>query len=220
MLDDLDGLHPRRQRRQPRLPAAVETVGRRGEEFVVDWFTDAERALVDSMREVEDRSRLVTTVWSAKESALKALGVGLRMDTRDVNVELLTDRPQTPDVGLQAPDAGQRTPDSGLRAREEWSPLMVTCSRGSFHGWSRTCEIVVYEPGREISWRTIPSLPLHNDSTIWTLTVEPEDDGTRITHRLTITGPGADEVGPALGPQISADFPDQLDALVDAARRG
>lgn len=45
-------------------------------------------------------------------------------------------------------------------------------------------------------------------------------DGTRITHRLTISGPGADEAGPELGPQISADFPEQLDALVDAARRG
>ena len=43
-------------------------------------------------------------------------------------------------------------------------------------GWSRTCEIVGLEPGREISWRTIPSR-LHNDSTIWTITVEPEGAG-------------------------------------------
>jgi uncharacterized protein YndB with AHSA1/START domain len=55
------------------------------------------------------------------------------------------------------------------------------------NGWSRACEIVAFEPGHEISWRTIPSLPLHNDSTIWTITVEPEGDGgTRITQRYEV----------------------------------
>ena len=49
------------------------------------------------------------------------------------------------------------------------------------NGWSRTCEIVAFEPGRKISWRTIPSRPMYNDSTIWTITVEPEGArGTRI----------------------------------------
>ena len=53
--------------------------------------------------------------------------------------------------------------------------------------WSRTCEIVGFEPGREISWRTIPS-PLHNDSTIWTISVEPEGaDRSRITQRYQVT---------------------------------
>lgn len=49
---------------------------------------------------------------------------------------------------------------------------------------------------------------------------EPLGGATRITHSLTITGAGADDAGPVIGPQISADFPEQLDALVDAARRG
>jgi uncharacterized protein YndB with AHSA1/START domain len=49
------------------------------------------------------------------------------------------------------------------------------------NGWSRTCEIVALEPGREISWRTVPT-QFYRDSTIWTITVEPEGDGgTRIT---------------------------------------
>jgi len=53
-------------------------------------------------------------------------------------------------------------------------------------GWSRTCEIVGLDPGHEISWRTIPS-PLHNDSTIWTITVEPEGTSTcRITQRYEV----------------------------------
>jgi hypothetical protein len=43
-------------------------------------------------------------------------------------------------------------------------------------------------------------------------------DGTRVTHTLTITGPGADSTGPELGPQIAADFPEAMEALVNAAR--
>ena len=42
--------------------------------------------------------------------------------------------------------------------------------------------------------------------------------GTRITQELVIDGDGSDEVGPELGPDIAAGFPDQLALLVDAAR--
>lgn len=41
--------------------------------------------------------------------------------------------------------------------------------------------------------------------------------GTTVTHRLCIGGPGADVVGPELGPQISSDFPGQMRALFAAA---
>lgn len=41
--------------------------------------------------------------------------------------------------------------------------------------------------------------------------------GTRVTHALEITGAGADEVGPELGPQISADFPVAMAELLSAA---
>jgi uncharacterized protein YndB with AHSA1/START domain len=54
------------------------------------------------------------------------------------------------------------------------------------NGWSRTCEVVGFEPGREISWRTVP-IGFYNDSTIWTITVEPEgDDRSRITQRYDV----------------------------------
>lgn len=43
--------------------------------------------------------------------------------------------------------------------------------------------------------------------------------GTRVTHRLDITGPGADAVGPELGPQISDDFPESMAALFEQAAR-
>lgn len=102
----------------------IETVGRRGEEFVVDWFTAAERALVESIDAAEQRSRLVTLVWSAKESALKALGVGLRLDTREVEVE----------VGGPSSSKGEH------RTTVEWSRLAVRAPGRSLHGWWRTQE--------------------------------------------------------------------------------
>ncbi|MFF2052412.1 polyketide cyclase [Leifsonia sp. NPDC058194] len=44
-------------------------------------------------------------------------------------------------------------------------------------------------------------------------------EGTRVTHRLEITGEGADAAGPELGPQISADFPESMAALFEQAAR-
>lgn len=40
---------------------------------------------------------------------------------------------------------------------------------------------------------------------------------TRISYRTEITGPAADQVGPELGPQITADFPEVLAALAKVA---
>jgi uncharacterized protein YndB with AHSA1/START domain len=44
-------------------------------------------------------------------------------------------------------------------------------------------------------------------------------DGSRIriVYRTEITGPGADELGPELGPSITADFPQTMRALVERA---
>lgn len=62
--------------------ADLERVEPRSEAFVRDWFTP---------REIEDAAGdlFVNLIWSAKESALKALGVGLHADTRSVEIELL-----------------------------------------------------------------------------------------------------------------------------------
>jgi uncharacterized protein YndB with AHSA1/START domain len=38
-------------------------------------------------------------------------------------------------------------------------------------------------------------------------------DGTRVTYRMEITGPGADDVGPQIGPGITADWPETMAAL-------
>jgi 4'-phosphopantetheinyl transferase len=63
----------------------LEKVEARTETFILDYFTPAERRLVETYP-AESRAMAVTLIWSAKESMLKALGVGLRWDTRTVEV--------------------------------------------------------------------------------------------------------------------------------------
>lgn len=50
-------------------------------------------------------------------------------------------------------------------------------------------------------------------------TLVPTGTGTSVTHRLEIDGASADEIGPELGPQISGDFAESMQALFDAAAR-
>ncbi|MFF0293089.1 SRPBCC family protein [Kitasatospora sp. NPDC004614] len=51
-----------------------------------------------------------------------------------------------------------------------------------------------------------------------TLTALP-DGGTRVLHRLEITGPDADGLGPELGPMITEDFPEAMAGLLAQAER-
>ena len=49
-------------------------------------------------------------------------------------------------------------------------------------------------------------------------TLEPlSSGGTRVVHRLEISGPAADRIGPELGPAITEDFPEAMDALLARA---
>jgi len=45
-----------------------------------------------------------------------------------------------------------------------------------------------------------------------------ESGGTRVVYRTEITGPAADQIGPELGPAITADFPDVVAKLVGLAQ--
>jgi uncharacterized protein YndB with AHSA1/START domain len=47
--------------------------------------------------------------------------------------------------------------------------------------------------------------------------VEAVDGGSRVVYRTEITGPAAGEIGPQLGPMITADFPEVVAALVGRA---
>jgi 4'-phosphopantetheinyl transferase len=63
----------------------LEVIEPRSDAFVADYFSSEEQTAV--AREFEgDRPRLLALLWSAKESALKALRAGLRFDTRSVIV--------------------------------------------------------------------------------------------------------------------------------------
>ena len=73
------------------LPATVgcdlELIEPRSFAFVADYFSTEEQALV-ARACAADRHALIALLWSAKESALKALRTGLRLDTRSVIVRL------------------------------------------------------------------------------------------------------------------------------------
>jgi 4'-phosphopantetheinyl transferase len=97
-----------------------EVVEPRSQAFVADYFTKDEQTLVAQVCEA-DRSGLVTLLWSAKESALKALREGLRLDTRSVAVSLV-DR----DFALGG-----------------WSPLRVCADGRRFQGWWQQAHGVV-----------------------------------------------------------------------------
>ncbi|MDT3440946.1 MULTISPECIES: SRPBCC family protein [unclassified Pseudofrankia] len=48
--------------------------------------------------------------------------------------------------------------------------------------------------------------------------VDPVDgERNRVTYRMEISGPAADELGPRVGPMITADFPETIAALVRLA---
>jgi len=64
----------------------LELVEPRSDAFVADYLTAPERAAVQAAT-ATDRALLVALLWSAKESALKALRSGLRLDTRWVAVD-------------------------------------------------------------------------------------------------------------------------------------
>lgn len=94
----------------------LERVEARPATFPVDWFTPAEQRLVQAAP-TERRPELVTAIWSAKESALKAMGVGLRADTREVEVRL---------------------PEGVDWSGDGWRRVTVTrCSGTRFAGWWR-----------------------------------------------------------------------------------
>ena len=98
----------------------LELIEPHSDGFIADYFTTAEQALVAGAVPSE-RWQTLALLWSAKESALKALGTGLRRDTRSVVVS-----------PAGAPGAaGESGGDP-----EIWRPLQVRSIDGeAFHGW-------------------------------------------------------------------------------------
>jgi 4'-phosphopantetheinyl transferase len=65
----------------------LELVEPHSDAFIADYFDPEEQALVARFSEGE-RPRIVALLWSAKESVMKALHEGLRLDTRSIIVTL------------------------------------------------------------------------------------------------------------------------------------
>lgn len=97
-----------------RLGCDVELIEPRPAAFAEHYFTGEEQQRIHSATGT-DRDRLITLCWSAKESVLKALGVGLRRSTNDVCVH-----------------------PAGQPAGGKWKALCAHSSEGeAFHGWWR-----------------------------------------------------------------------------------
>ncbi len=118
----------------------LELIEARDANFVADYFTREEQELISQERE-QDQPRLVTLLWSAKESALKALRQGLRADTRSVAVTLDTLANHNP----------------GADGSGRWRPLLVQHAEDEIlHGWWRSSGQLV----RTVVARPAPMAPL------------------------------------------------------------
>jgi 4'-phosphopantetheinyl transferase len=99
-----------------RLGADIERIEHRIPQFIEDYFTEDEQNIVRGAR---DADFLVTAIWSAKEAVLKALRLGLTVDTRAIN------------CGIRMP------------LNQDWSPFAVECDAGrlprraALQGWWR-----------------------------------------------------------------------------------
>jgi len=114
-----------------RVGCDVERVETRNPAFAGDYLTAPERRFLHGCDD-EARALRETLIWSAKESALKALRDGLRRDTRDVEVE-----PSPP------------------RGDDGWTPLSAVIARGApggtLRGWWRAAGGWVYTMVADVS---------------------------------------------------------------------
>ena len=116
----------------------LEIVEPHSNAFLSDYFTDEEQAL---FAPADNTNLLSSLLWSAKESALKALHAGLRLDTRSVNVQL----------GEQC-SAG--VPPAPVRGERIWTRLDVHHEDGRIlkGWWQRSGNLIrtlVSDPGAQ-----------------------------------------------------------------------
>ena len=99
----------------------LEWIELREENFAADYFTPEEISIV--RKSPQDASLTVNLIWSAKESVLKAVRMGLSRDTRSVLI-----RPEL---------------EGGEGSWNAWSGRCLVSSR-LFHGWWRMVGGFVY----------------------------------------------------------------------------
>ena len=92
----------------------LEWIEPHGAAFISEYFTRSEQNFIQQNGEA-NRNLLITLLWSAKESALKALHEGLRLDTRSVEITLR---------------------ENSEKVRQIWNPLAVRNQNGAaYSGW-------------------------------------------------------------------------------------
>jgi phosphopantetheinyl transferase len=97
----------------------VELIEPHSSAFLADYFTKEEQDAIEQSSSAT-RNELVALFWSAKESALKMLGAGLREDTRSVVVDA------APLHRLHQPSG------------PEWRRLAATHADSALEGWWRS----------------------------------------------------------------------------------
>ena len=115
----------------------LEAIEPRSSAFVADYFTPEEQQII-ACEPGREQQRRLALLWSAKESALKTLHEGLRLDTRTVIVSF----------ELEA------------RTGEAWAPFHVRYDERVFDGWWREGDNFV----RTIIVDPSPDLPVHLES--------------------------------------------------------
>lgn len=92
----------------------LEKIEERSCDFLKDYFTEAEQKMVFDKTGEKEISWRAMLIWSAKESMLKILREGLRLDTRSVEVSFQNEEYHT-----------------------EWAPLSVKYAKESiaYKGW-------------------------------------------------------------------------------------
>jgi 4'-phosphopantetheinyl transferase len=112
----------------------IELIEPRSDAFVTDYFTSEEQQLV-AQASAAERSMLLALLWSGKESTLKALHTGLRLDTRCVIVS-------PADASWHRSKDGKGRPEDPvlispqLIGSDNWRRLLVRCTGGQvFQGW-------------------------------------------------------------------------------------
>src|SRR5271169_4808632 len=121
----------------------LEVIEPRSDGFIADYFTVEEQSAIAQV-DAEERSALIALLWSAKESALKALHVGLRADTRSVRVEIPGALDKLFENAAASMSKAASPIQSGTLSPRTWRSLQVHCADETvFHGWWQRANDIV-----------------------------------------------------------------------------
>jgi 4'-phosphopantetheinyl transferase len=119
----------------------LEIVEPRTDAFVEDYFTADEQAMLQG-KPAAERHRILAVLWSAKETALKVLRTGLRLDTRCVAITFCHDLVY---MDQELPESAPGSPFTAPRfSVQDWRPFRA-CHAGDrvFYGWWQACDDIV-----------------------------------------------------------------------------